>query len=257
VGTKRKDTANANQSPAPSLVKDHGGLSQTHHSWECIASLAWVSGLLLAVSVAWGGSFCWAESDAPSPDTREILKRGTIEAGGTVGFWQALLFPSEEHSTNRSAVFIMPRIGMVVSDEVQAGALTGNLEVLVEPFFAQFTQPFSAEAAGGALVFKYNLLSFGRWVPFWDAGVGMIWTNLAPRIPEESTLFNFALETGPGAQYFMTSRMARPSASDTATSRTPAQVSGIWGWTPYFPMREFPGSCPGNKSPSPAFSSFS
>jgi lipid A 3-O-deacylase len=102
----------------------------------------------------------------------------------------------------------MPRIGMVVSDEVQAGALTGNLEVLVEPFFARFTQPFSAEAAGGAVVFKYNLLSFGRWMPFWDAGGGMLWTNLAPRIPEQSTPFNFVFETGPGVQYFMTSRMA-------------------------------------------------
>ncbi len=164
--------------------------------------------LFLAVSPGWGASFCWAESDAPSPDAREILKRGTIEVGGTVGFWQALSFPFQEPSANRSAVFIMPRIGMVVSDEVQAGALTGNLEVLVEPFFARFTQPFSAEAAGGSLVFKYNLLLFGRWMPFWDAGVGMLWTNLAPRIPEQSTPVNFVLETGPGVQYFMTSRMA-------------------------------------------------
>ena len=100
----------------------------------------------------------------------------------------------------------MPRIGMVVTDEVQAGRLTGNLEVLVEPVFAQFTQPFSAQLAGGSLVFKYNLLSFGRWMPFWDAGAGMLWTNLAPRIPEQSTQFNFSLETGPGVQYFMTTR---------------------------------------------------
>jgi len=43
-------------------------------------------------------------------------------------------------------------------------------------------------------------------MPFWDAGGGMIWTNLAHRIPEQSTPFNFILETGPGAQYFMTAR---------------------------------------------------
>ncbi|MEK7722577.1 MAG: acyloxyacyl hydrolase, partial [Elusimicrobiota bacterium] len=149
---------------------------------------------------------CRAEADPTSPSARDILKRGTIEVGGVVGFWQALRFPFQESSSNpnRSAVFIMPRIGMVVTDEIQAGLLTGNIEVLAEPIFARFTQPFSAEAVGGALVFKYNFLSFGRWMPFWDAGAGMLWTNLAPRIPEQSTPVNFVFETGPGFQYFMT-----------------------------------------------------
>lgn len=162
--------------------------------------------LFLAVSIAWDASLCLAESDAPSPNAREILKRGTIELGGIVGFWQALDFPFEGPSANRSAVFIKPRIGVVMTDEIPAGLLTGNLEVLVEPFFTRFTQPFSAEAAGGTLAFKYNLLSFGRWMPFWDAGVGMLWTNLAPRIPEQSTPLNLLIETGPGVQYFMTSQ---------------------------------------------------
>ena len=95
---------------------------------------------------------------------------------------------------------------MVMTDEIRAGLLTGNLEVLVEPIFARFMQPFSAEAAGGTLVFKYNLLSFGRWMPFWDAGAGMLWTNLAPRIRELSTPLNFVIETGPGVQYFITAQ---------------------------------------------------
>ena len=43
-------------------------------------------------------------------------------------------------------------------------------------------------------------------MPFWDAGAGMLWTNLAPRLPEQNTPFNFVLETGPGVQYFMTAR---------------------------------------------------
>lgn len=93
---------------------------------------------------------------------------------------------------------------MVVTDPIGAGFLTGNVELLVEPLFARFTQPFAAEAAGGSLVMKYNLLSFGRWMPFWDFGAGMLWTNLAPRIQEQSTPFNFVLESGPGVHYFMT-----------------------------------------------------
>lgn len=99
-----------------------------------------------------------------------------------------------------------PGTQSVVTDEVKAGALTGNLEVLVEPVIGQLTHPYSGQLAGGSLVLKYNLLSFGRWVPFWDAGGGMIWTH-AHRIHEEGSPFNFILETGPGVQYFITARV--------------------------------------------------
>lgn len=98
----------------------------------------------------------------------------------------------------------MSRIGMVVTDKVKAGMLSGNVELLVEPVFAHFTHPFSAQATGGSLVIKYNLHSFWQWMPFWDAGTGMFWANLAPPIPEQSTQFNLDLETGPGIQCFMT-----------------------------------------------------
>ena len=160
--------------------------------------------------VAWAGliQLCWAQSDNTSPDARAILKRGTIEAGGTVGYWEEFLFPTEAHSANRRAVFIMPRIGVVMTDEMDAGVFSGNLEVLIEPFYGRFKNRFSADTVGASLVIKYNLLSFGRWMPFWDAGVGLLWTDLAPRIAEDSSQVNFALQTGPGVQYYATTRMA-------------------------------------------------
>ena len=55
---------------------------------------------------------------------------------------------------------------------------------------------------------KYNFLNFGRWMPFWDGGAGMLWTDLGPRIPEQSTQFNFVLQTGPGVSYFVTENTA-------------------------------------------------
>jgi len=150
-------------------------------------------------------SLCWAESAAPSLDARELLKRGTIEVGAAAGYWQAVSAPFHAYSANRSAVFIMPRIGMVVTDELKAGILSGNLEVLVEPVFAQFTQPASAQLAGGSFILKYNFVSFGRWIPFWEAGAGLSWMNLVfPSIPEESEHVNFILQTGPGVQYLLT-----------------------------------------------------
>ena len=156
-------------------------------------------GMLFNPLSLWGGEFT-----SRPPDAREILKSGTVELGIVGGFWQGVEFLNHAPSTNRSAAIVLPRIGMILTDELRAGFLSGNFELAVEPLFARFTQPFPAEAAGGSWVVRYNLLSFGRWAPFWDVGAGMLWTNLAPRIPEQSTPFNFVLETGPGVHYFLT-----------------------------------------------------
>ena len=163
-------------------------------------------GAFLAVWTGWV-QLCWAQSSG-LPDARTILKRGMIEAGGTVGYWDEFLFPTEVHAASRRAIFMMPRIGVVVTNEMGAGVLSGNLEVLLEPFYGRFKNRFSADTVGTSLVMKYNVLSFGRWVPFWEAGVGVLWTDLAPRIAEDSSQVNFVLQTGPGVQYFATTRMA-------------------------------------------------
>ncbi len=141
-------------------------------------------------------------------EARDVVTQGAIEAGVITGFWQGTTAVGSGPSADRSAVFVLPRVGMVLTDPLGSGWWQGNVEVLAEPLFARFIRPFAAEAAGGSLVVKYNFLSFGRWVPFWDAGAGMIWTNLAPRIPEQSTPFEFVIETGPGVQYFLTDRLA-------------------------------------------------
>ncbi len=140
-------------------------------------------------------------------EARNVLTKGTVELGGALGYAQGTTVVGNGPSANRSAVFVMPRLGVILTDPLGNSWWQGNVEFLVQPVFARFTEPFAAEAAGGSFLLKYNLLSFGRWVPFWDAGAGMIWTNLAPRIPEQSTPFEFVLETGPGVNYFATDRM--------------------------------------------------
>lgn len=138
---------------------------------------------------------------------RDVVTRGAIELGGAVGYAQGTTAIGAGPSANRSAVFALPRVGMVLTDPLGNNWWQGNVELLVEPVFARFIKPFAAEAAGASLVLKYNFLSFGRWMPFWDAGAGIVWTNLAPRIPEQSTQFEFNLETGPGVHYFVTERL--------------------------------------------------
>lgn len=157
-----------------------------------------VFGILLAPTRS------WADSDPPPDDARDVLKLKTIELGLAAGYWQAVDIGNHPPSTDRSAVFVLPKIGIIVTDAFQAGLLSGNIELAVEPQFARFTKPFAAEAAGATGIIKYNFLSFGRWAPFWEIGAGLLWTNLAPRIPEQSTPVNLVLETGPGTHYFLT-----------------------------------------------------
>ena len=165
----------------------------THH----LLFLIVLGGLLLAPALA-------ASEDPPSsPEARSIVQRGVIEVGAAVGYLQGVKVLTSD-SANRSAVYLLPRIGMVVTDQLGTGYLSGNVTLMIEPFYAAYYQPFGASAAGGALVAKYNFLSFGRWMPYWDMGAGMLWTDLAPRISEQSTTVNLVLETGPGLQYFAT-----------------------------------------------------
>jgi lipid A 3-O-deacylase len=171
--------------------------STAHHLFLLVV----LGGLLFAPT------FAGSEELPVSPEARSIVQRGGIEVGAAVGYLQGVKVLWSD-SANRSAGYLLPRIGMVVTDQLGAGYLTGNVTLMLEPFYAAYYQPFGASAAGGALVVKYNFLSFGRWMPYWDMGAGMLWTDLAPRIAEQSTPFNFVLEAGPGLQYFATERIA-------------------------------------------------
>lgn len=163
--------------------------------------VAWVTGLIVSMLLsvlAWGGDF----------DARTRVTKGTLEYGLLGGYWKGNDLFQNAPSTNRHAIYILPQLGLVLTDQLGSGLVAGNVEVLIEPMAAHYYEPFSASAFGGSLMLKYNFLSFGRWMPFWDGGAGMLWTDLAPRIPEQSTQFNFILQTGPGVSYFVSEHWA-------------------------------------------------
>jgi lipid A 3-O-deacylase len=157
--------------------------------------------ILLAVSPA------DAESQSSTFQARDVVTKGRVEVGALIGYLQGVDVLTSE-SANRTALYVMPRLGLVLTDELGQGWFSGNVEVLAEPLYARYTQPFPATAAGGGLVFKYNFLAFERWMPYWNLGLGMLLTDLAPRIAEQSTHFNFVVRSGPGVSYFWTERVA-------------------------------------------------
>jgi hypothetical protein len=140
-------------------------------------------------------------------ETQNIIKFGTAELGIQAGYWQAFEGLGNNNS-NRSAVFVLPQIGIVVTDKIALGLFSGAVEVLGEPVVASFHEPFSATLLGFSIIGRYNFLGFGRWMPYWDFGAGVSWTDLAPRISEQSTPLEFLLEIGPGLGYFVTEDFA-------------------------------------------------
>jgi lipid A 3-O-deacylase len=137
-------------------------------------------------------------------EAQDMMEVGTIELGVLAGNWQAFTGLGNGTNANRSAIFVLPQIGIVATDKIEFGYLSGAVEVLAEPVAAQFYQPFDATLAGFSIVGRYNFLSFGRWMPYYDWGMGVSWTDLYPQASEQSTPFNFLLETGPGVHYFIT-----------------------------------------------------
>lgn len=169
----------------------------THTLKKWIAALLFVGGIVAMAIPSYAGI-----------EAQKVINAGTIELGIQTGYWQAFTGVGNAASSNRSAVFVLPQIGLVVTDKIDAGYFSGAIEVLAEPVGAHFYEPFSASLAGFSIVGRYNFLAFGRWMPYWDFGMGVSWTDLAPRIPEQSTPFEFLLETGPGLQYFITQEFA-------------------------------------------------
>lgn len=173
-------------------------------------------GRAFLIAAAVMSAMLWTDSVMAAAESsvaaRDVVTHGAIETGVVTGFVQGTTAIGHAQSANRSAVLVLPRVGMVLTDPLGESWWQGNVELLVEPLFARFTKPFAAEAAGGSLVVQYNFLSFGRWMPFWQAGAGMVWTNLAPRIPEQSAQFEFLLDTGLGVHYFMTETLTLTTA---------------------------------------------
>ena len=164
-------------------------------------TLALLIGLILChvlVCIAWSEEF----------DARSRVTKGTLEYGLLGGFWKGNNIFQNAPSTNRRAIYFLGQLGKVLTDEIGNGLAVGNVELLIEPFAADYYEPFDASAFGGSLVTKYNFMAFGRWMPFLDFGAGMLWTDLAPRIREQSTQFNFVLQTGPGVSFFVSENWA-------------------------------------------------
>lgn len=125
-----------------------------------------------------------------------------VKAGGTD---TVKVFANRAPDVQFVPVFF--QIGYTVTDVHGPFPVRGSLEVIFQPTFLVTTHPETEVGGGASILFRYNFVTGTRWVPFFEAGVGILqWGLLLER--DLNSQFNFTILAGPGINYFLTDHLA-------------------------------------------------
>jgi opacity protein-like surface antigen len=132
---------------------------------------------------------------------------GTQEVGLSVGY----LLPhrlTQDHTTKQQGVAFMPSWMMTLSDPIGDSWYRGQVSLGAEMVYIQFQEPILTHGVGFTPKIKYTFAALDRIRPYAEFAGGPFWTDLAGKIPEESSQFNFVLTAGFGVAYFLTDQAA-------------------------------------------------
>jgi len=132
---------------------------------------------------------------------------GTQEVGLSVGY----LVPhrlTQKHTTKQEGIVFMPSWMMTLSDSIGNSWYRGQVSLGAEMVYIQFQEPFVTHGVGFTPKIKYTFAALDRIRPYAEFAGGPFWTDLAGKIPEESSQFNFVLSAGFGVSYFLTDQAA-------------------------------------------------
>ncbi|MDP3089768.1 MAG: acyloxyacyl hydrolase [Nitrospira sp.] len=128
---------------------------------------------------------------------------GTQEVGLSAGY----LLPhrlTQDHTTKQQGVALMPSWMMTVTDPMGDSWYRGQISLGAEVVYIQFQEPFLTHGMGFTPKIKYTMVAHDRIHPYAEFAGGPFWTDLAGKIPEESSRFNFILTAGFGCSFFLT-----------------------------------------------------
>jgi hypothetical protein len=167
-----------------------------------------LSGWLLLATLVLGGVPGLAGAESSTPDGAMRFGRGARHVGLGAGVGVAMRRVGENRdSDDVRYVATTPRVGIGLVDPLGDDAwYRGSFELLAEGTFLSEFEPTSGWAAGGSVILRYNLLRFGRFVPFFDGGVGIL--NLDFDLDDQADGINFIIHTGLGSHLFLTERTA-------------------------------------------------
>jgi opacity protein-like surface antigen len=114
------------------------------------------------------------------------------------GFGTEAFGPRVSHDIALGSVHLGWIPGEVVGEDTW---YRGNWEVLGELFGGAQFNPNHRYLFGLSALLRYNFATGSRWVPFFDGGAGISYTNI--REPDLSTRFQFNVQFGAGTHYFV------------------------------------------------------
>ena len=132
---------------------------------------------------------------------------GTQEVGLNAGY----LLPhrlTKDHTTKQQGPAVMPYWMMTLTDPIGDSWYRGQISLGAEMVYIQFQEPILTHGVGFAPKIKYTFVALDRIRPYAEFAGGPFWTDLAGKIPEESSRFNFVLMAGFGVSYFLTDQTA-------------------------------------------------
>jgi opacity protein-like surface antigen len=149
-----------------------------------------------------------AVTPALALDASQIMRKGatvlSVEAGG--GSQNNL--QNHREQSDLDLWYVGMRYSLLPFEPAGPSILRGALEVGLEPIYQRYSGGREGFWAGLSLHGRWNLLglSFGRFVPYVEAGAGAGGTDL--KAIEIDSTFAFLLSVGAGASFFITDRAA-------------------------------------------------
>ena len=140
-------------------------------------------------------------------DGSPTITVGTQEVGLTAGY----MFPlhlKKNNTTEQQGVAFMPSWMMTLTDPIGDSWYRGQISLGAELVYIQFQEPVLTHGVGFNPKIKYTFVALDRIRPYTEFAGGPFWTDLAGKIPEQSSQFNFVLTAGFGIAYFLTDQAA-------------------------------------------------
>ena len=136
-------------------------------------------------------------TNAPAPPI--WANRGRWILGAQVGYAAENAIP--RNLSHIQLLIVQPQLAFIVQDFQARRSPVRRFEIVSEGIFGNAVHP-GGRLTGYALAFRLEAKSYGRWVPFFDAGAGVQRTTLSARVPELSGTTEFSPQGGFGVQYF-------------------------------------------------------
>lgn len=147
----------------------------------------------------------------PSPvhaaDPPPRITVGTQEVSLSAGYLLPHLLKNSS-STKQEGPAFMPSWMMTLTDPIGDSWYRGQVALGAEMVYIQFQEPYLTHGIGFAPKIKYTFVAQDQIRPYLEFAGGPFWTDLAGKIPEQDSRFNFILIAGLGVSYFLTDQAA-------------------------------------------------